>query len=60
MSHLPRSYGGDEDAADVCMGGGMDPADEEVDSGEENDEEDPAQLEATRLRGKEILNCPDP
>jgi SWI/SNF related-matrix-associated actin-dependent regulator of chromatin subfamily C len=41
---------GDEDAADVSMGDGVDAGDEEVDSGEENDEEDPAQLEATRLR----------
>lgn len=35
---------GDEDAGDVSM------ADEEADSGDENDDEDPAQLEATRLR----------
>lgn len=39
--------GDDEDVGDVSMGDG---ADEEADSGDENDEEDPAQLEATRLR----------
>ena len=38
---------GEEDAGDVSMGDG---ADEEGDSGDENDDEDPAQLEATRLR----------
>lgn len=38
---------GDEEAGDVSMGDG---ADEEAESGEENDDEDPAQLEATRLR----------
>jgi SWI/SNF related-matrix-associated actin-dependent regulator of chromatin subfamily C len=38
---------GDEDAGDVSMGEGVD---EEGDSGDENDDEDPAQLEATRLR----------
>jgi SWI/SNF related-matrix-associated actin-dependent regulator of chromatin subfamily C len=35
---------GDEDAGDISM------ADEDADSGDENDDEDPAQLEATRLR----------
>lgn len=38
---------GDEDGGDVSMGEG---GDDEADSGDENDEEDPAQLEATRLR----------
>ncbi|KDQ58741.1 hypothetical protein JAAARDRAFT_34596 [Jaapia argillacea MUCL 33604] len=41
---------GEEDAADVDMGDG---AEDEVDSGEENDDEDPAQLEATRQRLEE-------
>ncbi|KAF9467929.1 SWIRM-domain-containing protein [Collybia nuda] len=39
--------GEDDDVADVSMGDGVD---EEPDSAEENEEEDPAQLEATRLR----------
>lgn len=38
---------GEEDGGDVSMGDG---ADEEADSGDENDDEDPAQLEATRIR----------
>jgi SWI/SNF related-matrix-associated actin-dependent regulator of chromatin subfamily C len=38
---------GEEDGGDISMGDG---ADEEADSGDENDDEDPAQLEATRLR----------
>jgi len=38
---------GGDDGGDISMGDG---AEEEVDSGEENDDEDPAQLEATRLR----------
>ena len=42
-----RVEGDDDDAGDVSMGDG---ADEEVDSGDDNDDEDPAQLEATRLR----------
>jgi len=44
---------GGEDGGDVSMAEGGDVVDEEVDSGEENDEEDPAQLEATRLRLEE-------
>ncbi|THH28360.1 hypothetical protein EUX98_g5828 [Antrodiella citrinella] len=42
-----------EDGGDVSMAEGGDNADEEADSGEENDDEDPAQLEATRLRLEE-------
>ncbi|KAF5379102.1 hypothetical protein D9615_005954 [Tricholomella constricta] len=42
--------GDDEDAGDVSMN---DAADEEPDSADENDEEDPAQLEATRQRLEE-------
>ncbi|TDL22843.1 SWIRM-domain-containing protein [Rickenella mellea] len=38
---------GDEDGGDVSMGEG---GDDEADSADENDDEDPAQLEATRLR----------
>src|SRR5438552_489716 len=38
---------GDEDAGDVSMGDGVD---EEAESGDDNDDEDPAQVEATRLR----------
>ncbi|KAF9219527.1 SWIRM-domain-containing protein [Gyrodon lividus] len=41
---------GDDDAADVSMG---EAADEEVESGDEGDDEDPAQLEATRLKLEE-------
>ncbi len=41
---------GDDDAGDVSMGEG---GDDEADSGDDNDEEDPAQLEATRLRLEE-------
>jgi SWI/SNF related-matrix-associated actin-dependent regulator of chromatin subfamily C len=37
----------DDDGGDVSMGDG---ADDEGDSGDENDDEDPAQLEAARLR----------
>ncbi|KAL0580000.1 SWI/SNF and RSC complex subunit Ssr2 [Marasmius crinis-equi] len=40
----------EEDGGDVSMGDG---GDDEADSVEENDEEDPAQLEATRLRLEE-------
>ncbi|KAF8888641.1 SWIRM domain-containing protein [Infundibulicybe gibba] len=39
--------GDEDDAGDVSMGDG---AEEEPDSADENDDEDPAQLEATRLR----------
>ncbi|GLB42267.1 putative SWIRM-domain-containing protein [Lyophyllum shimeji] len=42
--------GEDDDGGDVSMNDG---ADEEADSGDENDEEDPAQLEATRQRLEE-------
>ncbi|RDB27839.1 SWI/SNF and RSC complexes subunit ssr2, partial [Hypsizygus marmoreus] len=42
--------GDDDDTGDVSMNDGVD---EEADSGDENDEEDPAQLEATRLRLEE-------
>lgn len=42
--------GDEEDGGDVSMNDGVD---EEADSGDENDEEDPAQLEATRLRLEE-------
>ncbi|KAI0720769.1 SWIRM-domain-containing protein [Cerioporus squamosus] len=42
-----------EDSGDVSMAEGGDAADEEADSGEDNDDEDPAQLEATRLRLEE-------
>lgn len=38
---------GDEDGGDVSMG------DDEADSGDDNDDEDPAQLEATRLKLEE-------
>lgn len=44
---------GGDDSGDVSMAEGGDAADEEAESGEENDEEDPAQLEATRLRLEE-------
>ncbi|KAF9267655.1 Smarcc1 protein [Marasmius fiardii PR-910] len=40
----------EDDGGDVSMGDG---ADDEADSGDENDDEDPAQLEATRLRLEE-------
>lgn len=39
-----------DDGGDVSMAEGVDAADEEVDSGDENEEEDTAQLEATRQR----------
>ncbi|KAG5646362.1 hypothetical protein DXG03_003685 [Asterophora parasitica] len=42
-----QKEGDDDDAGDVSMN---EAADEEADSGDENDEEDPAQLEATRQR----------
>ena len=42
-----------EDGGDVSMVEGGDAADEEAESGDENDEEDPAQLEATRLKLEE-------
>ncbi|PCH35218.1 SWIRM-domain-containing protein [Wolfiporia cocos MD-104 SS10] len=41
---------GVEDGADVSMAEANDGGEEEADSGEENDDEDPAQLEATRVR----------
>ncbi|KAH9939552.1 Smarcc1 protein [Amylocystis lapponica] len=44
---------GGEDAGDVSMAEAGDAVDEEVESAEENDDEDPAQLEATRLRLEE-------
>jgi len=44
---LLKGNGDGEEDADVSMGDGVD---EEVESGDENDDEDPAQLEATRLR----------
>ncbi|RPD55985.1 Smarcc1 protein [Lentinus tigrinus ALCF2SS1-6] len=42
-----------DDSGDVSMAEGGDAADEEAESGEDNDDEDPAQLEATRLRLEE-------
>ncbi|KAJ7801852.1 Smarcc1 protein [Mycena olivaceomarginata] len=42
-----RPENDDDDGGDVSMGDG---ADDEGDSGDENDDEDPAQLEAARLR----------
>lgn len=48
-----KAEGEGEDGGDVSMAEGVDAVDEEADSGEENDEEDPAQLEATRLRLEE-------
>lgn len=42
--------GDDDDVGDMSMG---DAADEEPDSADENDDEDPAQIEATRLRLEE-------
>ncbi|KIJ59400.1 hypothetical protein HYDPIDRAFT_33264, partial [Hydnomerulius pinastri MD-312] len=47
---LLKEGDGDDDAADVSMG---EAADEEVESGDEGDDEDPAQLEATRLKLEE-------
>ncbi|TBU62639.1 SWIRM-domain-containing protein [Dichomitus squalens] len=44
---------GGDDSGDVSMAEGADAADEEAESAEENDDEDPAQLEATRLRLEE-------
>ncbi|KAJ7512687.1 SWI/SNF complex protein [Mycena galericulata] len=44
---LLKTDADDDDGGDVSMGDG---ADDEGDSGDENDDEDPAQLEATRLR----------
>lgn len=46
---LLKAEGDEDDAGDVSMGDGAD-IDEEIDSADENDDEDPAQLEATRLR----------
>ena len=42
-----------EDGGDVSMAEGVDAADEEGESADENDEEDPAQLEATRVKLEE-------
>jgi SWI/SNF related-matrix-associated actin-dependent regulator of chromatin subfamily C len=42
-----------EDGGDVSMVEGGDAVDEEAESGDENDEEDPAQLEATRVKLEE-------
>ncbi|KAG7089670.1 hypothetical protein E1B28_011330 [Marasmius oreades] len=47
---LKAEAGDEDDGGDVSMGDG---ADDEGDSGDENDDEDPAQLEATRLRLEE-------
>ncbi|KAH8101111.1 Smarcc1 protein [Cristinia sonorae] len=44
---------GDDEVGDVSMAEGMDNADDEADSGDENDDEDPAQVEATRQRLEE-------
>ncbi|KAH9917638.1 Smarcc1 protein [Epithele typhae] len=44
---------GVDDSGDVSMAEGVDAADEEAESGDDNDDEDPAQLEATRLRLEE-------
>ncbi|KAI0642569.1 Smarcc1 protein [Trametes meyenii] len=44
---------GGDDSGDVSMAEGGDAADEEAESADENDDEDPAQLEATRLRLEE-------
>ena len=41
---------GSEDVGDVSMGSGVDGVEEDGDSVEENDDEDPAQIEANRLR----------
>lgn len=46
---LKGEAGDDDDTGDVSMGDGAD-VDEEPDSADENDDEDPAQLEATRIR----------
>lgn len=46
----PDGEGVDDDGADVEMGDGQD---EEGDSGDDNDDEDPAQLEANRLKLEE-------
>ena len=51
IRHLKADEG--EDGGDVSMADGGDAVDEEAESGEENDDEDPAQLEATRLRLEE-------
>ncbi|KAI0688408.1 SWIRM-domain-containing protein [Cytidiella melzeri] len=48
VSQLKADEG--EDGGDVYMAEGGDAADEEVDSGDENEEEDTAQLEATRQK----------
>ncbi|KAI0064394.1 SWIRM-domain-containing protein [Artomyces pyxidatus] len=50
VKQLKAEGEGDEDGADVEMAEG---GDEEAESGEENDEEDPAQLEANRQRVEE-------
>lgn len=42
-----------EDGGDVSMAEGGDAAEEDAESGDENDEEDPAQLEATRVKLEE-------
>ncbi|KAL6302652.1 SWIRM-domain-containing protein [Sparassis latifolia] len=47
---LLKAEGDGEGGEDVSMADGAEGGDEEGDSGEENDDEDPAQLEATRLR----------
>ncbi|KAI0676557.1 Smarcc1 protein [Trametes maxima] len=44
---------GGDDSGDVSMAEGGDAADEEAESADENDDEDPAQLEATRQRLEE-------
>ncbi|KAI8976689.1 Smarcc1 protein [Trametes punicea] len=44
---------GGDDSGDVSMAEGADAVDEEAESADENDDEDPAQLEATRLRLEE-------
>ncbi|KAI0631026.1 Smarcc1 protein [Trametes polyzona] len=44
---------GGDDSGDVSMAEGADGGDEEAESADENDDEDPAQLEATRLRLEE-------
>lgn len=47
INRVLKEGDGDEDVGDVSMG---EAADEEAESGDDNDDEDPAQLEATRLR----------
>jgi SWI/SNF related-matrix-associated actin-dependent regulator of chromatin subfamily C len=47
VNRVLKEGDGDEDVGDVSMG---EAADEEAESGDDNDDEDPAQLEATRLR----------